>query len=358
MELRTLLIFLAIFTVLVFVHELGHYLTARLTGMRVLEFGFGFPPRAFRIRHAGIDYSVNWIPFGGFVRIFGEDGAARTPDGEPLPDSFSAKPVPARALVLVAGVLMNVLLAAVVYTLVFSTGAPGPFSGKLRWNTVEPGSPADVAGFKPGDAIVRIDGRTFRDPEAMVDYIYDRAGNQIRLTVERGGQTVELQAVPRTDPPQGQGPLGLRGPEPIRDVVRYPVPEAAMRAVQRTGFMVQEIGRAFASTIGGLVGGRGTAEPVTGPIGIFTLTGQVIPQGPAVVFELTALLSLNLAIINIIPFPGLDGGRLLFVLLEAVRGGRRLDPRTEAAIHAFGFVMLLFLVFVVSYFDIRRLAGG
>lgn len=359
MDPRTLAVFLLVFTLLVFVHELGHFITAKLTGMRVLEFGFGFPPRAFAVQHAGVTYSVNWIPFGGFVRILGEDVGAAQADGRLHPDAFAAKPIPARAFVLVAGVAMNVLLAAVVYTLIFATGAPGPFTGKIRWNHVEPGSPAALAGIKPGDVVAKIDGRTFRQPDAMVDYIYDKAGREIAITIERDGRVVgDVRAVPRTDPPPGQGPLGLRDAEAIRQVVSYPLPEAVGRGVERTGFVLQEILRGFGATIGGLFAGRGASDEVVGPIGIFSLTERVARQGPGLVLELLALLSLNLAIFNVVPFPGLDGGRLLFVLIEAVRGGRRLDPRTEAAIHAVGFVMLLFLVFVVSFFDIRRLAGG
>ncbi len=359
MDVRTLAVFLLVFTALVFVHELGHFITAKLTGMRVLEFGFGFPPRAASIQRGGVTYSINWIPFGGFVRILGEDAGAIQADGRLHPDSFAAKPIPARALVLLAGVLMNVLLAIVLYTAIFATGAPGPFTGKVRWNHVEPGSPAAAAGVQPGDVIARIDGRTFRQPDQMVDYIYDKAGSPIVLTIERNGQLVgDVTAVPRTDPPPRQGPLGLRDAEALRETVTYPVPDAFGRAVQRTGFVVQEIARGFGSMLQGLVAGRGAGEDVVGPVGIFDLTGRVMRQGAATVLELLALLSLNLAIFNVVPFPGLDGGRLLFVLIEGLRGGRRLDPRTEAAIHAVGFVMLLFLVFVVSFLDIRRLAGG
>ena len=356
--LRTILVFLVTFTVLVFVHELGHYVTARLVGMRVLEFGFGFPPRMFKVVRSGIEYSVNWIPFGGFVRILGEDGMARLADGRLVPDSFAAKPIPARMLVLVAGVAMNVLLAVAVYTLIFATGEP-TFNGKVRWLHVAPGSPAEAAGMRDGDVITKIDGRVFVAPDEMRQYIYSHAGKGIGISLERDGQQIgDVRAVPRAEPPANEGPLGLRDAEPVRDIVRHPLPVAVERGVQKTGVMLQEIVRAFSRTIAGLLTGRGGGEDVSGVVGIFNLTGQVVPQGPAVVLELLALLSLNLAVLNIVPFPGLDGGRLLFVAIEAFRGGRRLDPRTEAAIHAAGFVMLLLLVFVVSFFDIRRLAGG
>lgn len=357
MDPRTILIFLVILTVLIFVHELGHFITARLTKMKVLEFGFGFPPRAFRIRHGGIDYSVNWIPFGGFVRILGEEGQARTPEGAPDPASFAGKPIPARIVVLVAGVAMNVLLAAGLYTANFMIGEP-TFDGKIRWQQVEPGSPAEDAGMLPGDVVARIDGRVFYVPDEMIRYIYDRAGEPIVITVERGAQTLDVTVVPRREPPPDQGPLGLRGPEPVRELVMYAPGEAVARGVEKTGVMLQAIVRAFGMVIAGVVTGTGGADDVAGPIGILGITERVAQQGLGVVIEFAALLSLNLAIINIVPFPGLDGGRLLFVLVEAARGGRRVSPQTEAAIHAAGFVLLLGLIVVISIFDIRRLAGG
>lgn len=451
MDVRTILLFLVLLTVLVFVHELGHFVTARLMGMRVLEFGFGFPPRLLSIRRPatyavvdgeltlsregtsvrlragetvqvsgsradaitiaapggtirlgpgdryaakgaavfrpswargrddadfrvsesdlgvaneamfplqpGVEYSINWIPFGGFVRILGEDGTAKLPDGRLAPDSFAAKPIPARMVVLVAGVAMNVLLALFVYTTIFATGEP-TFNGKVKWLHVEPGSPAAQAGLQDGDVIVRIDGKSFTEPQQMRDYIYQSAGREIALTVERNARTFETRATPRANPPADQGPLGLRDALPVNELVSYPIPQAFGRATERTGVVLSEIVRAFSGAIAGLISGRGGGEQVSGPVGILNLTGQVSQLGSAYVLELLALLSLNLAVLNIVPFPGLDGGRLLFVVVEAFRGGRRLDPRTEAAIHALGFVFLLFLVGVVSFFDIRRLAGG
>jgi len=305
----------------------------------------------------GVEYSINWIPFGGFVRILGEDGTAKLPDGRLAPDSFAAKPIPARILVLVAGVGMNVLLALAVYTLIFATGEP-TFNGKVRWLHVEPGSPAAVAGLQDGDIIAKIDGKTFTEPQQMRDYIYASQGKEITLTVERNGQTFDAKATPRANPPADQGPLGLRDAVPVNELVSYPLPQALGRAAERTGVVTTEIVRAFSSTIAGLVTGGGGGDQVSGPVGILNLTGQVSQLGSAYVLELLALLSLNLAVLNIVPFPGLDGGRLLFVVIEGFRGGRRLDPRTEAAIHALGFVFLLFLVGVVSFFDIRRLSGG
>jgi regulator of sigma E protease len=212
--------------------------------------------------------------------------------------------------------------------------------------------------MQDGDVIAKIDGKSFTEPQQMRDYIYQSAGREIALTVERNGQTVELRATPRASPPADQGPLGLRDAVPVNELVAYAPPQAFARAAERTGVVLTDIVRAFSTAIAGWITGRGGGEQVSGPVGILNLTGQVSQLGSAYVLELLALLSLNLAVLNIVPFPGLDGGRLLFVVVEALRGGRRMDPRTEAAIHALGFVFLLILVAVISFNDIQHLRGG
>ena len=168
-DIRTLVVFLLTFTVIIAVHEFGHYLTARLLGMRVLEFAFGFPPRVFAWRHAGIDYSLNAIPFGGFVRILGQDDFAIRQQGEGEPGSFTSKPWWAQAIVLVAGVTMNVVLALVVLTAAFSLGTTAP-TGDVRIIEVKAGSPAEAAGVRNGDLVEEIDGQVFRSSTEIVSY--------------------------------------------------------------------------------------------------------------------------------------------------------------------------------------------
>src|SRR5688572_28473659 len=201
--LPTLIIFLLTFTVIIAVHEFGHYLTARLLGMKVLEFAFGFPPRLFAIRHAGIDYSLNAIPFGGFVRILGQDDFAIRQQGEGEPGSFTSKPWWAQAIVLAAGVTMNFVLAVVVLTAAFLLGTTAP-TGEVRIIDVKPGSPAEVAGVRDGDLVREVDGTAFRTSTAIVSYTYRQAGLTragvpmdpprsalpIRLVLERDGQRI------------------------------------------------------------------------------------------------------------------------------------------------------------------------
>ncbi|CAN5208334.1 M50 family metallopeptidase [soil metagenome] len=354
-DLRTLAVFLVTFTLIIAVHELGHYLTARLLGMRVLEFAFGFPPRAVAVRHAGIDYSLNWIPFGGFVRILGQDDFSIRQQGEGDPRSFNAKPWWAQAIVLVAGVVMNFVLALVVLTAAFAMGTTGP-TGEVRIADVAAASPAQAAGLLPGDIVVSVDDTPVKRTSELIRYTTRNVEREIVLEVQRNGRPIPpVRAIPRQEPPEGQGPLGIRI-EDVTGPIAVGVPEAFTQATALTGEVVTQI----AELPGQLLGSRspGPARPeVTGPIGILQVTGQVAELGLPTLLKLVGVLSVNLGVLNIVPFPGLDGGRLFFVLLGGIFR-RRLSPQVEAAIHAVGFVLLLGLLVVVSISDIRRAVGG
>jgi len=349
-------LFLVMFTLIIAVHEFGHYITARLLGMRVLEFAFGFPPRIFAIRRSGIDYSVNAIPFGGFVRILGQDDFAIEQRGAGDPASFTAKPWWSQAIVLAAGVTMNFVLAIVVLTAAFMIGTEAP-TGVVRVAEVAAGSPAEVAGIQPGDIVRTIDGKEITRTTDLRTYVYGHAGNPVTIVLDRGGQTIgPMSVVPRTNPPEAEGPLGVR----LEDVASPPTalapPQALGQAIRLTGDVVTQI-----AELPGQLLSRPTNEPgpppVGGPIQIFLVTAAVSQLGVAAFLKLIGIISVNLGVLNIIPFPGLDGGRLFFVLLSAALR-RRLSPQVEAAIHAVGFVLLLGLLVVVSVADIRRAAGG
>src|ERR1700704_298281 len=327
----TLILFLLTFTVIIAVHEFGHYLTARLLGMKVLEFAFGFPPRIAAIRHAGIDYSVNAIPFGGFVRILGQD-------------DFS---VP-QAVVLAAGVTMNMVLALVVLTIAFSTGTTAS-TGVVRVLNVAADSPAQKAGIQVGDIVRSIDGRAVTRSNDLVNYVKSQArlhpDQEVTLEIECNGRPLApIKAVPRTEPPEGEGPLGIQLDE-VQGAVAVPLPEAFQQALALSGEVIVQI----AELPGRLLTSRGTtgAPTVGGPIEIFRVTGQVAQYGIPTFLKLVGVLSVNLAVLNIVPFPGLDGGRLFFVLIGGIFR-RRFSPQVEAAIHAVGFVLLLALLVVVS----------
>ena len=355
--LPTLLVFLVTFTVIIAVHEFGHYLTARLLGMKVLEFAFGFPPRVAAIRHAGIDYSINAIPFGGFVRILGQDDFSIRQAGEGEPGSFTSKPWWAQAIVLVAGVAMNMVLALVVLTIAFTAGTTAS-TGDVRVIEVAPDSPAQQAGIRKDDLVRRVDGRKVERSGDLVNYVRSQArlnpDKEVTLELERGGSSVTASAVPRAEPPEGEGPLGIRLEE-VQGPVAVPLPEAFGQAVSLSGQVIAQIaelpGQLLAPPTSG---GQPT---VGGPIEIFRVTGQVAQFGLPTLLKLVGVLSVNLAVLNIVPFPGLDGGRLFFVLLRGIFRVR-LSAQAEAAVHAVGFLLLLLLLVVVSIADIRRVVGG
>ncbi len=354
-DARTLVLFLLTFTVIIAVHEFGHYATARLLGMKVLEFAFGFPPRAWSLMHAGITYSINWIPFGGFVRILGQDDFSIRQEGEGDPGSFTSKPWWAQAVVLAAGVTMNMVLAIVVLTAAFSTGTTAP-TGEVRVDQVAADSPASAAGIRVGDIVVSIDGRPVANSRDLVSYVQRHAGTEVTLELKRnGGPIPPIRAVPREEPPAGEGPLGIRLEE-LQAPVAVPVPQAIGQALALSGDVIRQIGELPGQLIASGRGG-GAAPAVGGPIEIFRVTGQVSELGLPTFLKLVGVLSVNLAVLNIIPFPGLDGGRLFFVLIGGIFR-RRLSPQVEAAIHAVGFVLLLALLVVVSIADIRRVVGG
>lgn len=356
--LATLALFLVTFTVIIAVHEFGHYLTARLLGMKVLEFAFGFPPRIAAIRHAEIDYSINAIPFGGFVRILGQDDFSIRQAGEGKPGSFTSKPWWSQAIVLAAGVTMNMVLAIVVLTVAFATGTTAS-TGVVRIDQVAPDSPAEQAGVQVGDIVRAIDGREITRSADLVRYVTSQArlnpDQEVTLDLERNGRPFPpIPVVPRAEPPEGEGPLGIRLEE-VQGPVAVPLPEAFQQALSLSGEVIGQIAQLPGQL---LAPPSSTGAPtVGGPIEIFRVTGQVAQFGIPTFLKLVGVLSVNLAVLNIIPFPGLDGGRLFFVLLGGIFR-TRLSPQVEAAIHAVGFLLLLLLLVVVSIADIRRVVGG
>jgi regulator of sigma E protease len=357
-NITTLLLMVVTFTVIVAVHEFGHYLTARLLGMRVLEYAIGFGPKAFAFVRGGIQYSVRWVPFGGYVRILGQDDFSVQQEGEGDPQAFTSKPWWAQAIVLVAGVTMNLVLALLVLTIAFASGTTAP-TGDVRIDAVAPGSPAEQVGLQVGDIVRSIDGRTITRSQDLVGYVRQAARTEAEVTleIERNGRPLPpVKAVPRAEPPENEGPLGVRLQE-VQGEVAAPLPQAFEQAVSLTGDVVGQIAELPGQLLAPRTGGGDGGPQVSGPIGIFQVIGQVAQFGLPTLLKLVGVLSVNLAVLNIVPFPGLDGGRLFFVLVAGIFR-RRLSPELEGAIHLVGFVMLIALLVVVSYFDIRRVAGG
>lgn len=353
----TLIIFLAVLSLLVFVHEFGHFIAARRAGVTVEEFGFGFPPRLFGWKRGQTTYSVNWIPLGGFVKLKGESGeAARDPD------SFAHKKVWQRAMIIAAGVLMNFFLAAVLLTVGFIRGLPHVAEELPRGARVEDvriaigrvleGSPAEAARIEPGDVILAIDEQEgFITAEAVQEYVREHEGAPVRVRLARATEEVEVVATPVMLPETGRVGLGIG--LFVVGTVSYPWYLAPLRGLQMTGILTVEIVRAFGHVLGGLVSEGRLAVDISGPVGIAVLTGRAAELGLSYLLQFVAILSINLGVINFVPFPALDGGRFLFLIIEKIRG-RPVDRRAEAIIHQIGFALLLALVLIVTYRDLAR----
>lgn len=367
----TILTFLLALAVLILVHELGHFLAARRFGVGVEEFGLGFPPRILSVRRGGTRYSLNLIPLGGFVKIKGEHG-----ESAEEPDSFAVQPAWKRAVILGSGVGMNFLLAIVLLSIGFSIGLPSVIDRdlpsfatvravKIQIAEVLPDAPAATAGFMVGDTILAADGQTLESIEQLQGYTDEHRDQPIILTLERDGRSLTATATPRVLDESGRGLLGIGL---IRTgIVRYPVPYALWMGLRGTVLITGQIFAAVGQLLRSVVTGGG-APDLTGPVGIAVITGQVAKLGLPYVLQFVAILSVNLAIINALPIPALDGGRLLFLGIEKVRG-RAVDRKLESMVHNIGFVLLILLMLVVTYRDVirfgdrilgavRRLVGG
>jgi regulator of sigma E protease len=427
----TALVFIIILGLLIFVHELGHFLVARKNGIRAYEFGFGFPPRIVGIQPlkgkklvkvaeseeitdeitelkmadgtevikekivdkiTEIDtvekeikwrwiwgkrnsekelkeipglkedtiYSINWIPLGGFVKIKGEDGSH-----DKDPDSFSSRNAWTRIKVLAAGIIMNFLLAWFLLAVVFVIGAPQAVDdtaksfrdSKIQISQIIPESPADAMGIQPGDEIIGCampDSRcqkTFSEIAQVQEFINSYKGKEIALEIKRGKEILELKGTPRVEYPKEQGALGISLVHTA--IVRYPWYEAIVKGLTTTFDIIALMFETLANILKGLVVGQKMSVDVAGPVGIAYLTKQVTDLGLVYILQFAALLSINLGIINGLPFPALDGGRIIFILIEKIKGSP-VKRNTEQLVHTIGFILLILLMVVVTLRDVIR----
>ncbi|OGI16295.1 MAG: RIP metalloprotease RseP [Candidatus Moranbacteria bacterium RBG_19FT_COMBO_42_6] len=435
----TIIVFILILGLLIFVHELGHFLIARRNGVRAEEFGFGFPPRILGIQFmkgsehqekmeleslqiekigiknageeiiketitekihkvneivpvkkwriiwgsqdgddenekkdlheahekdfkGGTIYSLNWIPLGGFVKIKGENGDVK---GE---DSFASKGAWVRTKVLAAGVIMNFVLAWILITFVLIIGAPEAIDSasrnfpdsKIQISEIIPESPASVMGLQLGDEILKgqraetPDGKniTFTGLKDVQDYISSSKGTEISLKIKRGNQILNLKGVPRLDFPEGQGPLGISMVETA--IVRYPWYQAIWKGLMNVFDLTLAMITGLFVLLKNIFMGQRVGVDVAGPVGIAVLTKQVTALGLAYILQFAAILSINLGIINAFPFPALDGGRILFIAIEKIKG-RPVSQKTEQFFHSLGFLLLIILMVYITFRDVLKL---
>jgi len=370
--MMTAIIFILILGLLIFVHELGHFVIAIRNGIKADEFGFGFPPRIVgavkssktnkykivwgekNVKSKNTIFSLNWIPLGGFVRIKGEDGGSNDKD------SFATKSAWIRTKVLAAGVTMNFILAWFLLSIVFSMGAPEAIEddvkakdAKVQISQVTDGTPAKEMGLAVGDHIVKVCAdrgvcRTVSKVEELKSFINDYKGKEIIVTVKRGDDISELKGTPRLDYPSDQGALGIGLARTA--MVEYPWYESIGRGLSAVVDMVILIVTTLFSLLAQLISGSKPAMDVAGPIGIAIMTKQVSALGLVYILQFTAVLSINLAIINILPFPALDGGRIFFILIEKLKGSP-VNQKFEQVANSIGFSLLLLLMIVVTFHD-------
>lgn len=428
-----------ILAVLILVHEIGHFVAARLIGAKVEEFGIGIPPRIKGWYHKGVLWSINWIPFGGFVKVLGEDGKSADPG------SINTKSPAQRAVFLGAGSFMNFLLAVVLMILV--VGFQGVSQTNVYITEVVPGSPAEAASWQAGDRVVEVAGVPVKTSGDVGQRAREFAGRPLSVVVERDDTQLETSVVPRANPPVNEGPTGVKigdfavadasvqsvspdspaaaaGFQPgdrILSIGSSPISDAyaldfALRAAAGTSVPVTvarggetvaltldvpqldpsvdlltqlgldlrlfprfeavplgsviPVGLGLAweqsgqmiSAVRDLVTGQAPLDQIAGPIGMGQITSEVVGTSPLPLWvtlaQLAILLSLNLAVLNLLPLPALDGGRLLFVIVEVLRGGKKLAPEREGLVHFAGLILLLGFMFIVAFLDIGRLLQG
>jgi len=352
----TVIVFVGLLLLLVLAHEWGHFIVAKKAGCDVEEFGFGFPPRIASFTWHGTRYSLNLLPIGGFVKITGED----MQEANPGPRSFASKSAGWRIAILSAGVAMNVVVAAVLLSIQGVIGMPivvtdeneGRLTNQLTYIVdVAPGSPAAQAGLQALDRIARIDEVSTPHLPEVQRLVAERAGREVTIEVERQGQHRDITIVPRVNPPAGEGALGVS--LAATGLIRVPWWQAPWHGLVRTWEMLREIVIQFSLVIGRFVRYGASPETLTGPIGIAIYTNEATKLGLSYVLEFGALISLNLALINILPIPALDGGRIMFVAFERLFG-RRFPGRIEQISHTVGFVGLILLMVVITWQDIHR----
>ena len=377
MIITTIILFLLILGVIVFFHELGHFVMAKLYGVKVEEFAIGFPPKIFGVKKGETEYRLNWVPLGGYCKIVGEDGEEKD-----NPRSFGSRSIFQRFQIISAGVLMNFLLAFVIFSFIFMLGFPQDITGKelsiikadenfgqaeivideenaksvtdvkIQISEIIKDSPADKAEIKIGDTIVQADEMKINSIEDLQNYTQENLGESMTLSITRGSESFTKEIIPRENYPEGEGAMGISLAQTA--VVSYSLLEAIKQGFEYTVQLTIFIIVAFASIIWGLVTTGKTVAEVSGPVGIAAMTQQAASMGFLTVLNFTALISVNLAIINALPLPALDGGRMLFLLVEKIKGSP-INQVWEAKANNLGFILLMALMVVVTFKDVAKL---
>lgn len=361
-----IIIFIIILAILILVHEFGHFIVAKKSGIKVTEFGLGFPPKVFGIQFGETLYSLNAIPFGGFVRIFGENPDENSISGPEKDRSIIHKARPIQIAVLIAGVTFNVIFAWMLISATFIIGSPTSTEGyvgpgvvtdpRIVVTEVKTDSPAMKAGIKPGDAILQITSEKYTvknlNAQIISNFIEAHGKEGVTLGVSRGKETLSYTMKAEEGVVQGQIAIGI-GMASI-GTVKLPLISALVEGGKATYMQLAAIVQGLVSFFQSAIIGKGNFSDVTGPVGIVGLVGDTSKLGFVYLLSFTALISLNLAVINLLPFPALDGGRIVIVLIEALIQ-RRLPSKAVNIINGAGFILLVSLMLIVTVHDVLKL---
>ena len=344
---------------LLILHELGHFVLAKKFGVRVDEFGIGYPPRIFGKKIGETIYSVNLLPFGAFVKLPGEIGKADDPR------SFSRQSIPKRALVILGGVLSFWIMAVILFSIVFNLGAPVAIGDDVNSNLVNPrvqiaaisaDSPAKVAGLEPGDTIKKFSIFNFQFSINKVKELQELTekykGQEIILTIQRGKEVFDVSLVPRVSPPSGEGPIGVAL---VRTAIKsYPWYQAPWQGIVSTVNLTGAVIQGYGEAIKNLIARKPTGVELVGPVGVFNLFTQVSQLGVSYFLQFVGMIAIYIAIFNVLPIPAVDGGKLLFLGIEAVRK-KPISEKVEQNVTAVFFALLLMMMVWVTIKDVSKL---
>jgi regulator of sigma E protease len=348
----TIVSFFIMLIVLVLIHEIGHFVAARATKVKVEEFGLFYPPRIWGFKRGETLYSINAIPIGGFVKLAGEEDPK-------IKDSLASKSKKVRILVLAAGSIMNLILPLILLSVAFMV-PHNEVTAPSIVSVVVTDTPAANAGILPGDTILKINDKPVTSPNYLNRIVQLNLGNNVTLVLQHADETIsEVQLIPRWRHPENQGALGIEWDitaieeKMVITRVSYPfwkaIPMGFTESIEIFGLFKNGI-------IGMMIGT--TPVSISGPVGVAQMTGEAAKAGISALLEFTAFFSMNLGIINLLPLPALDGGRIIFVIIEWLRRGKRVSVKTEALTHTIGFILLIGLILLVTYNDIINIVRG